>query len=72
MAAPRFTLKIPPQIEEIARRALFEIGAAGAKAAAAGARSLVTDVRKKVKEIDQRLAHAEKVAKERAKDDDEV
>ena len=71
MSTPRFTFKLPPQAELLFKQALMEVGKAGAKAAAAGARSLVTDVRKRVKEIDQRLAHAERIAKEKAKDEDE-
>jgi hypothetical protein len=71
MTTPKFTFRLPPQAELLAKQFLFELGKAGAKATAAGAKSLVTDVRKKFKEADQFLAHAERVAKEKAKDEDE-
>lgn len=71
MTAPRFTFKLPPQAELLFKQALMEVGKAGAKAAAAGMKSVVSDVRRTVKQIDQRLAHAERVAKEKAKDEDE-
>lgn len=71
MPPNKFKISLPPELEIGLQKLLFQVGQAGAKAAAAGAKSLVSDVRKKVKEIDQRLAHAEKVARERSGNDDE-
>lgn len=66
----RFTFRLPPQAELLFKQALIEVGKVGAKAAAAGAKSLMGDVRRRVKDVDQFLARAEKVAKERAKEDE--
>lgn len=65
----RFNFQLPPQMQLALGVALREAGRVGAKAIAAGVRSVAVDVRRAVKEADDYLQSVEEKAGEKSRDE---
>ena len=65
-----FSFQIPPQMQLALGMALKEVGRVGAKAIAAGVKSVAVDVRRAVREADEYLQGLEERAGDRSKEDE--